>query len=41
MNIMERVSLNINEVGNKAMSMWEIYKLLIVKGHFFLPPYKL
>ena len=35
---MEKVSLNLNEVGNKARTKWEMYRLLTVEGHFsYLP----
>ena len=35
---MERTSLNLIEVGNKAKSKWELYRLLTVEGGLYLPP---
>ena len=37
---MEKVTLNLIEVGGKARSKLELYKLLTVDGHLYLPPYK-
>ena len=37
---MEKVSLNLLDVGGKARSKSELYKLLTVEGHLYLPPYK-
>ena len=38
---MKKLSLNLKEVGKKARTKWEMYRLLTVEGKFFLPPYKL
>ena len=35
---MERTSINLEEVGNKAKSKWELYRLLTVEGGLYLPP---
>ena len=35
---MESASLNLVEVGNKAKSKWELYRLLTVEGGLYLPP---
>ena len=35
---MERTSFNIGEKGLKAKTEYEIYKLLTLEGHFYLPP---
>ena len=35
---MEKVSFNLNELGIKAKSKTEIYKLLTVEGSLYLPP---
>ena len=37
---MEKVSLNLLDVEGKARSKSELYKLLTVEGHLYLPPYK-
>ena len=37
---MERVSINLLEVGDKARSKSELYKILTVEGGLYLPPYK-
>ena len=37
---MEKVTLNLIEVGGKTRSKLELYKLLTVDGHLYLPPYK-
>ena len=37
---MEKVNLNLIDVGGKARSKSELYKLLTVEGHLYLPPYK-
>ena len=34
---MERTSINLGEVGNKARSKWELYLLLTVEGGLYLP----
>ena len=35
---MERTSFNIGELGLKARTKYEIYRLLTVEGQFYLPP---
>ena len=35
---MERTSFNIGELGLKANSKYEIYRLLTVERQFYLPP---
>ena len=37
---MEKVCLNLLDVGGKVRSKSELYKLLTVEGHFYLPKYK-
>jgi hypothetical protein len=36
----ERVNVNLLELGSKAQSKYEIYKILTVEGNLYLPPYK-
>ena len=33
-------TINLLEIGNKARSKAEIYRLLTVDGRLYLPPYK-
>ena len=35
---MDTISLNLMEVGNKAKSKWELYRLLTVEGGLYFPP---
>ena len=37
---MEKVSLNLLSVSSKARSKCELYKIMTVDGHLYLPPYK-
>ena len=37
---MDKVTTNLLDIGGKAHSKAELYKLLTVEGHLFLPPYK-
>ena len=37
---MERISISLLEVGDKARSKSELYKILTVEGALYLPPYK-
>ena len=36
----ETVQVNLLNLGGKARSRYELYKMLIVEGHLYLPPYK-
>ena len=37
---MERVSINLLEIGDKALSKSELYKILMVEDALYLNPYK-
>ena len=37
---MEKVSISLLEVGDKARSKAELFSLLTTEGHLYLPPYK-
>ena len=37
---MEKVEVNLLELGGKARSKSELYRLLTAEGHLYLPPYK-
>ena len=37
---MEKVSINLLEVGDKARTKGELYRILTAEGHLYLPPYK-
>ena len=37
---MEKVSINLLEVDDKARTKEELYRILTAEGHLYLPPYK-
>ena len=37
---METVQVNLLNLGDKARSKYELYKMLTVEGHMYMPPYK-
>ena len=38
---MEKEIVNLLELGGKARSKYEIYRILVTEGNMYLPPYKL
>ena len=37
---MEKATINFNEIGYKAKSKHELYRILVTKGDLYLPPEK-
>ena len=37
---MEKMTLNLLEIGGKARTKYDLYNILTCEGHLYLPPYK-